>query len=359
MMNWLFDIETKECVTDELEEGGGSRTFDANAYAKHKKKQEEKKLADPAGPIEKQETSASMHTAENTASATASAPSSVKSLRADSELDPDESSRRAVNGAVSLLDTEGGRISAMASGISGSGVSVGSMNERGDFVISKETLENLRNAPSETDVMLSDKKEITFEEPRHRLYSRSATERKQRRSLLHYPILLFKIFYMVLWAPFRFLNILFLRGDPPNCLKLPPGKEISVSKNVAMSTPIDLARIKRISKQIGGTVNDVIVACTAISLRNHVLARSENDESKLPSFIRCILPISLREPSPKSVTLDNQISAVCLNLPLKEDNPKKVLMGVKKQMDRLKLWPDAFIIYGLIYALVNWCPHEW
>ena len=125
-------------------------------------------------------------------------------------------------------------------------------------------------------------KKKAFEAPAHRLFSESAMERKQRSSLLHYPVVIFKIMYMCVWAPFRLLVIVFLRSDPMNCLKLPEGGEQSYGKSVAMSTPVDLARIKRISKTVGGTVNDVIVACTAISLRSHMLARFGQDESKIP-----------------------------------------------------------------------------
>ena len=85
-----------------------------------------------------------------------------------------------------------------------------------------------------------------------------------------------------------------------------------------MSQPIDLDRIKNVGRAIKGTVNDVVVATTALAIRNFMLERFNNDESKLPSFIRCILPISLRAPVSKNIELDNRISAVFLSLPLKE-----------------------------------------
>jgi len=52
----------------------------------------------------------------------------------------------------------------------------------------------------------------------------------------------------------------------------------------------------------------------------------------------------------KTVTLDNQVSAVFLKIPLKESDPKKMLMNIKRQMDRLKRLPDAYIMFFLI----NW-----
>ena len=174
-----------------------------------------------------------------------------------------------------------------------------------------------------------------------------------------------------------------MSNDPPNILKVKRGKEVSLNKSVAMSQPIDLDRIKNVGRAIKGTVNDVVVATTALALRNFMLEvreregakcaassgaipnaintttppqRFENDESKLPIYIRCILPISLRAPVSKNIELDNRISAVFLNLPLREQNPKKMLVSVKRQTDRLKSFPDAFIVYGLIALLVNWLP---
>ena len=103
-----------------------------------------------------------------------------------------------------------------------------------------------------------------------------------------------------------------------------------------MSCPIDLSRIKAVGKDVNGTVNDVIVATTALAVRNHMLNHFNNDESKLPSFVRCILPVSLRGVDTTTVELDNRVSSVFVSLPLKEQNPKMMLLKIKRQLDRLK-----------------------
>jgi hypothetical protein len=359
MMNWMFDLEAKEFEAP-VDEEGGSRTYDREAYEKHKKKQEaaSKLLIEDGGGSE----SFNTKTAESAASMLSHTAPSVKSRASTNSHDDFENEHSSMSKVSDTAHSALPAILNIPSGVSAySGgslrpneSSVNLTSEREGTQIREEATPSRPVGPAEKGIQHFD-----TEEPRHRLYSRTAVERKKHKPILHWPVLFVKIFYMVLWAPARLLNILLLRSDPQNCLKLEKGHEISIQKNVAMSTPIDLVRIKRLSKNVGGTVNDVIVACTAIALRNHMLARFHDDETKIPSHVRCILPMSLREPTPKSVTLDNRVSAVFLTLPLKETNPKRVLLGIKRQMDRLKLWPDAFIIYGLIYVLVNWCPQEW
>jgi len=197
------------------------------------------------------------------------------------------------------------------------------------------------------------KKEVSFDVDRHGMFS----SKKQKKTNVFYFIL--RLLYLALLTPFRFFSIILMSSDPPNILKVKRGEEISLEKSVAMSQPIDLDRIKNVGRAINGTVNDVVVATTALAIRNFMLERFDNDESKLPSFIRCILPISLRAPVSKNIELDNRISAVFLSLPLREQNPKKMLVSVKRQTDRLKSFPDAFIVYGLIAPralLVYWLP---
>ena len=52
------------------------------------------------------------------------------------------------------------------------------------------------------------------------------------------------------------------------------------------------------------------------------------------------------------------MSAVFVSLPLKEQNPKTLLRKIKRQMDRLKSYPDVFIVFALITILVKWLPSE-
>jgi hypothetical protein len=128
-------------------------------------------------------------------------------------------------------------------------------------------------------------------------------ERKKNRSFV---VSFFKVLWLIALTPFRLCLILTMRPDPPNILK-PEGEGTSShNKRVSMSCPIDLSRIKAVGKAVNGTVNDVIVATTALAVRNFMLAHFNNDESKLPSFVRCILPVSLREPFAKNVELDNR-----------------------------------------------------
>ncbi|GMI12091.1 hypothetical protein TrLO_g2635 [Triparma laevis f. longispina] len=181
-------------------------------------------------------------------------------------------------------------------------------------------------------------------------------KKKKKKKKMNICMLVIRIIYLLILSPIRLLAILLMPSDPPNMLKCKKGQKVSINKCVAMSEPIDLDRIKHVGKAINGTVNDVVVATTALAVRNFMLDTYDGDESKLPSYIRCILPISLRQPVAKNIELDNRISAVFLTLPLREQNPKKMLTSIKRQMDRLKSFPDAFIVYALIALLVNWIP---
>ncbi|GMH75771.1 hypothetical protein TrST_g3078 [Triparma strigata] len=181
-------------------------------------------------------------------------------------------------------------------------------------------------------------------------------KKKKKKKKMNACMFVFRIIYLVLLSPIRLLAIILMPSDPPNMLKCKKGQKVSINKRVSMSEPIDLDRIKQVGRAINGTVNDVVVATTALAVRNFMLDTYDGDESKLPSYIRCILPISLRQPVAKNIELDNRISAVFLTLPLREQNPKKMLTSIKRQMDRLKSFPDAFIVYALIAILVNWIP---
>ena len=86
------------------------------------------------------------------------------------------------------------------------------------------------------------------------------------------------------------------------------------------------------------------------------MSKKTDEFVKLPSFVRCIVPISMRPFHNKSVSLDNQVSAVFLKIPLNEKDPKKMLIAIKGQMDWLKRLPDAYIMYYLINIFINVLP---
>jgi hypothetical protein len=131
-------------------------------------------------------------------------------------------------------------------------------------------------------------------------------KKHKRKKKSSFVVNFFKVLWLIALTPFRLFFILIMKADPPNIFKPEDRGSASHNKRVSMSNPIDLSRIKAVGKAVNGKVNDVIVATTALAIRNFMLAHFNNDESKLPSSVRCILPVSLREPLSRNVDLDNR-----------------------------------------------------
>ena len=77
-------------------------------------------------------------------------------------------------------------------------------------------------------------------------------------------------FVTFLWlaflTPIRFVMLMCMRSDPDNIFK---GKRsgLGLEKNLAMSIPIDLQRIKNLGKKMKASVNDVVLACAGLAMR--------------------------------------------------------------------------------------------
>ncbi|MGW1992637.1 WS/DGAT/MGAT family O-acyltransferase [Embleya sp. NPDC001921] len=94
----------------------------------------------------------------------------------------------------------------------------------------------------------------------------------------------------------------------------------------------DIAEIKRVRKEFGGTVNDVILAAITRGFRDLLAARGELTTEQV---VRSLVPVSVRSPRERN-TLNNRLSAILVNLPVGEDDPVARLASVRAQMDDLK-----------------------
>ncbi|HEX2177886.1 MAG TPA: wax ester/triacylglycerol synthase family O-acyltransferase [Nocardioidaceae bacterium] len=95
---------------------------------------------------------------------------------------------------------------------------------------------------------------------------------------------------------------------------------------------LTLDDVKRARKGLGGTVNDVILATITRGFRDLLEARGELSERLV---VRSMVPLSLRRPNERG-TLNNQVSAVFVDLPVGETDPEARLTSVRRQMDRHK-----------------------
>jgi diacylglycerol O-acyltransferase / wax synthase len=95
--------------------------------------------------------------------------------------------------------------------------------------------------------------------------------------------------------------------------------------------------IKRVRKAIGGTFNDVVLACITNGFRELLLSRDEDVER----VVRTLVPVSVRprDASGKAVgdgTFENKVSAMFAELPVDIEDPVLRLHTISAQMKDLK-----------------------
>ena len=95
--------------------------------------------------------------------------------------------------------------------------------------------------------------------------------------------------------------------------------------------------IKRVRKALGGTFNDVVLACITNGFRELLLSRDEDVER----VVRTLVPVSVRprDASGKAVgdgTFENKVSAMFAELPVDIEDPVLRLHTITEQMKDLK-----------------------
>jgi diacylglycerol O-acyltransferase len=95
--------------------------------------------------------------------------------------------------------------------------------------------------------------------------------------------------------------------------------------------------IKAVRKAVGGTFNDVVLACITNGFRELLVSRGES----VDRVVRTLVPVSVRprDSSGKAVgdgTFENKVSAMFAELPVQIDAPAERLHAITKQMEGLK-----------------------
>ena len=116
--------------------------------------------------------------------------------------------------------------------------------------------------------------------------------------------------------------------DSPTVLKGQPSGE----KVVAWSEPLPLDRVKAVSKALSCSVNDVLLACVAGAIGDHLRERGDDPAGK---EIRAMVPVNLR-PLDKAWELGNRFGLAPLVLPIGVDSPIERVFAVRQRMDELK-----------------------
>jgi WS/DGAT/MGAT family acyltransferase len=95
--------------------------------------------------------------------------------------------------------------------------------------------------------------------------------------------------------------------------------------------PLDDA--KKIRAELGGTVNDAVLAAVTAGYRH--LLTTRGGELRDDTVIRTAVPVSVRTTDERG-RLDNRISAVLVNLPVGVGDPLERLRRIREQTDDIK-----------------------
>lgn len=112
-----------------------------------------------------------------------------------------------------------------------------------------------------------------------------------------------------------------------------------------------LADVKKIKREFGGTVNDVVLAAISSGFRELLLSRGEKPE---PHTVPSLIPVSLRAPGEENL-YDNRVSVVVASLPVHLADSHDRLAAIRALMSDLKAVKEASAGEALI-ALGRFTP---
>jgi diacylglycerol O-acyltransferase / wax synthase len=121
----------------------------------------------------------------------------------------------------------------------------------------------------------------------------------------------------------------------------PSGKKL-----VAWNNLLALEEVKAVSRALGCSINDVLLACAAGALRTYLQQRGESVEG---CEVRAMVPVNLRDPSSWK-ELGNKFGLVPLLLPVGIENPIARVFEVRRRMDELKQSYTAVLAMLLLGA---------
>jgi diacylglycerol O-acyltransferase len=98
------------------------------------------------------------------------------------------------------------------------------------------------------------------------------------------------------------------------------------------SARVDLADVRVIKHELGGTVNDVVLTLVTRGFRELLLSR---DEPPARHTVRSLVPVSVRG-ADQHGEADNRITAMVADLPVHLSDPLDRLHAVRAELDRLK-----------------------
>lgn len=123
---------------------------------------------------------------------------------------------------------------------------------------------------------------------------------------------------------------------------LPPARRSSLSGPAGQQrhytwVRVPLADVKAVKNELGGTVNDVVLAAITAGFRTILLHRGETPR---PHMVPSLVPVSLRPVGGESV-YDNEVSAMIVDLPVHVADPVDQLAAVSRELRVLKKQDEA------------------
>lgn len=118
---------------------------------------------------------------------------------------------------------------------------------------------------------------------------------------------------------------------------LRPATGSSLSGNIGQFRRYTWARaslddIREIKRELGGTVNDIVLAAISGGFRTLLIARGELPERHM---VRSLVPVSVRAPGEENMH-ENRVSAVLADLPVHVADPVGRLAAVRAELQALK-----------------------
>lgn len=115
-------------------------------------------------------------------------------------------------------------------------------------------------------------------------------------------------------------------------------------KRVAWSEPFPLEQVKWVSKALGCSVNDTLLASIAGALRTYLSSRGDPVNGV---EIRAMVPVNLREPETAD-DLGNRFGLVAVELPIGIENPLTRLYETRTRMSSLKGSYQGLLTFTLL-----------
>ncbi len=133
-------------------------------------------------------------------------------------------------------------------------------------------------------------------------------------------------------------------ADPKTCFK----GQLATQKRCAWSEIMPLESVKTFGKEVGATLNDVLLAGVCGALRHYLIHCDERDLDGMN--IRATVPVNLRPEGPPG-ELGNLFGLVFLSLPVGLPTRMARLRELKKRMDRIKNSSEAVVTFGVLNAV--------